>query len=353
MNIKTFLNKLLKVLPGFRTGKKPNQVIAIIYYLLCLVVLTAGVGYSLFMISLPFIVFSAVGLLKDKNKIHAIWLIAAIFIFIVGVWVTPQTDKTASSNKVSVSSKSTLNSNKSDSKAAKTTKDTDKSSDIKMTNTVTNTDKTVAGQLKIHYIDVGQGDSILIQQGSQNMLIDTGTNASTNSLMSYLQSQNIKKIDVLVLTHPHEDHIGGADAVIKGFDIGTLYMNKVTTTTKTYEDAIKAISSKGLKPIEPTSGTTFNLGNATCTVLSPINSSYKDLNTYSVVIKMTFGNNKFLFTGDTQTSNEQDMINKGYDLSADVLKIAHHGSDTSTSQTFLDKVNPKYAVISVGKENDY
>jgi competence protein ComEC len=211
----------------------------------------------------------------------------------------------------------------------------------------------VTGQLKIHYINVGQGDSILIQQGNQNMLIDTGTNASTNSLMTYLQSLNIKKIDILVLTHPHEDHIGGADAVIKGFDIGTLYMNKVTTTTKTYKDVITAISSKGLKPTEPTPGETFKLGEANCSILGPINSNKEDLNTYSIVIKLTFGENKFLFTGDAQASNEQDMINRGYDLSSDVLKVGHHGSHTSTSQSFLDKVNPKYAVISVGKGNDY
>ena len=207
--------------------------------------------------------------------------------------------------------------------------------------------------MKVHYINVGQGDSILIQQGSQNMLIDTGTNASTSSLMVYLNSLNIKKIDVLVLTHQHEDHIGGADAVIKAFNIGTLYMNKVTTTTKTYKDVINAMISKGLKPTAPSAGATFKLGDANCTILSPINTNSKDLNTYSIVIKLVYGNNKFLFTGDAQASNEKDMINKGFDLSADVLKVGHHGSDTSTSDAFLSKVNPKYAVISCGKNNDY
>ena len=224
---------------------------------------------------------------------------------------------------------------------------------VQPTNEINKVDIPVIGQLKIHYIDVGQGDSILIQQGSSNMLIDTGTNASTSSLIAYLKSQNINKINYLVLTHPHEDHIGGADAVIKEFDIGTVYMPKVTNTTKTFKDVVKAMNSKGLKVTPPNPGDEFKLGDANCSILSPINTNPKNLNTYSIVLKLAFGNNKFLFTGDAQASNEKDMIDKGYDLSADVLKVGHHGSNTSTSQAFLDKVKPKYAVISVGKGNDY
>ncbi|AZV59035.1 MBL fold metallo-hydrolase [Clostridium sp. AWRP] len=216
-----------------------------------------------------------------------------------------------------------------------------------------NTKQSVSGNLKVHYINVGQGDSELIQQGDKNMLIDTGTNASTDTLISYLQSQNIKKIDYLVLTHPHEDHIGGADAVINKFDIGTIYMPKVTTTTKTFEDVMTAMKNKNLKATTPNPGDTFKLGEASCEILGPINSNKEDLNTYSIVMKVTFGSNKFMFTGDAQASNEEDMINKGYDLSADVLKVGHHGSHTSTSENFLNKVNPKYAVISCGKNNDY
>lgn len=211
----------------------------------------------------------------------------------------------------------------------------------------------VTGEMKVHFIDVGQGDAILISQSNSNMLIDTGTNASTSILVSYLKALKIKKLDYLVLTHPHEDHIGGADAVIKNFTIDTLYMPKANATTKTFKDVVAAMSSKGLKATLPELGSTFKLGAANCTILSPINSKSEDLNTYSIVIKVAFGNNKFLFTGDAQVSNEKDMLNKGYDLTADVLKIGHHGSHTSTSQAFLDKVNPKYAVISLGKDNDY
>lgn len=211
----------------------------------------------------------------------------------------------------------------------------------------------VNGKLKVHYINVGQGDSILVQQGDKNMLLDAGTNASTSSLMSYLRSLNIKKLDYLVLTHPHEDHIGGADAVIKNFEIGSIYMPKITANTATFRDVVKAMNAKGLKAASPVPGTNFNLGQAVCNILGPVNTVSGDLNTYSIVIKVTFGNNKFLFTGDAQSSNEQDMINKGFDLSADVLKLGHHGSHTSTTQNFLNKVNPEYAVISCGVDNDY
>lgn len=130
-------------------------------------------------------------------------------------------------------------------------------------------------------------------------------------------------------------------------------MNEKGTTTNTYKDVINAISSKGIKPVQPTLGTTFRVGDANCVVYGPVNPNSEDLNTYSIVIKLTFCNNKFLFTGDAQASNEEGMINSGYDLSADVLKVGHHGSHTSTSDAFLAKVNPKYAVISCGKGNDY
>lgn len=208
-------------------------------------------------------------------------------------------------------------------------------------------------KLKIHYIDVGQGDSILVQKNYSNMLIDTGTNESTSKLISYLKKQNIKKIDYLILTHPHEDHIGGADAVIKDFDIGKIYMPKVAANTRTFKDVLLAMKAKSLKANEPELLESFKLGNANCVFYSPIDSKEGDLNTYSIVLKLTYGNTKFLFTGDAQAQNERAMIANNYDLSADVLKLAHHGSRTSTLNEFISKVNPKYAVVSCGKGNDY
>ncbi|MBU3179390.1 MBL fold metallo-hydrolase [Clostridium estertheticum] len=201
--------------------------------------------------------------------------------------------------------------------------------------------------------DVGQADSILIQQGSSSMLIDAGNNDDSQTVKNYISNQGITKLDVVVGTHPHEDHIGGLDYIINSFKIGKVYMPKRTATTKTFTDVINAIKSKELKITTPIPGQRFKLGEATCTIFAPNGSGYEDVNNESIVIKVTFRSNSFLFTGDAEDVSEKEMLSKGYDLKADVLKVGHHGSYSSTTQEFLNKVNPKYAVISVGKNNSY
>lgn len=163
----------------------------------------------------------------------------------------------------------------------------------------------------------------------------------------------ITRFDIIVATHPHEDHIGGMDAVISQFDIGKIYMPNATTTTKTFNDVLTAIKAKGLTITAPTPGTVFYLGQAQCAILAPNSQTYKDLNNYSIVIRLVYGNTSFLFTGDAQSESEKEMLSKGYSLKSDVLKVGHHGSNTATSPEFLKAVSPKYAVISVGKGNDY
>lgn len=212
---------------------------------------------------------------------------------------------------------------------------------------------TVSGNLEVHFIDVGQADSILIKAPGGIMLIDAGNNADSNLVTSYLKKQGISKLDVVVGTHPHEDHIGGLDAVIDTFAIGKVYMPRAAHTTQTYEDVLVAIKNKGLKITAPAAGTTFDIGEAKCTVLAPNSSSYDDLNNYSIVIKLEYGQTSFLFTGDAEDVSEREMLSKKFDLSADVLKIGHHGSESSTTPAFLDAVNPSFAVIMVGKGNDY
>ena len=348
------MKNTLKLVPGFRTGTKWKMIIAGIYYLLCLTTLTNGVGEFLFAESIPFLIFYGISAFKTKGRESIAIAVVAFIIMCFGIGLTPTTQKNTSSKIAISSNKSSINVVK---KSNASSKDKNKSSTTPTAGTKSEnkaqSNSSVSGQLKIHYINVGQGDSELIQNNGQNMLIDTGTNESTNSLISYLKSQNISKIDYLVLTHPHEDHIGGAADVIKDFDIGTIYMNNKTTNTKTYKDMIVAIKQKNLKVTVPILGQAFKNGDANCIVYGPVNPIGDDLNTYSIVIKVTFGNNKFLFTGDAQASNEDGMISNGYDLSDDVLKVGHHGSHTSTAQAFLDKVNPKYAVISCGKGNDY
>lgn len=186
------------------------------------------------------------------------------------------------------------------------------------------------------------------------MLIDAGNNADSNLIVSYLKSLGISKIDIAVGTHPHEDHIGSLDTVINTFDIGKTYMPKVSNTTKTFEDVLTAIKNKGLKVTTATAGVSLDLGEGVkAEMLAPNSSDYEDLNDWSAVIKLSFGNTSFLFTGDAETVSEQEMLAKNYDIKADVLKVGHHGSSSSTSPAFLKAVSPKYAVISVGKNNNY
>ena len=180
------------------------------------------------------------------------------------------------------------------------------------------------------------------------MLIDANTDESGNKVSEYLKNLGISKIDYLVGTHPHEDHIGGLDVVIKNFEIGTIYMPKVVATTKTYEDVIDAISEKKLKVTTPKIGDTFNVGNAKCEVMS-IGNDKDNYNNCSIVIKMDFNNVSYLFTGDAEKSVE-DSRNWPQ---IDILKVAHHGSSTSTSKKFLEQIKPKVAVISVGAGNSY
>ncbi len=202
--------------------------------------------------------------------------------------------------------------------------------------------------LRVYYFDVGQGDSILITNNGKTMLIDANTDESGNKVSEYLKNLGISKIDYLVGTHPHEDHIGGLDVVIKNFEIGTIYMPKVVATTKTYEDVIDAISEKKLKVTTPKIGDTFNVGNAKCEVMS-IGNDKDNYNNCSIVIKMDFNNVSYLFTGDAEKSVE-DSRNWPQ---IDILKVAHHGSSTSTSKKFLEQIKPKVAVISVGAGNSY
>jgi len=232
--------------------------------------------------------------------------------------------------------------------------------EIKQTSTVQSSlpsesikNEKVTGELKVTYLDVGQADCILIQNGSSSMLIDAGNNGDADAVIGYIKEQGIDKLDYVIGTHPHEDHIGGLDAVIKTFDIDVIYMPKVTTTTKTFEDVILAIRSKGMSIKTPIPGSTFSLGDAKCIILAPNSDTYDELNNYSIVIRLDFGKTSFLFTGDAQSESEEEILTKGFDLHADVLKVGHHGSNTSTSLEFLKAVSPKYAVIQVGKGNDY
>ncbi|MBN1044882.1 MBL fold metallo-hydrolase [Clostridium botulinum] len=215
----------------------------------------------------------------------------------------------------------------------------------------TNAQVTSLNNMKVHYIDVGQGDSELIQIGDKNILIDAGCN--DNKALNYLKSIGVTNLDYVIATHPHEDHIGGMTNVINNFNVKEFYAPKVTHTTRTFENMVKALQNKGLKITAPTIGDTLTIGNATMQFLAPNSSKYQDLNNYSIVCKLKYGNTSYLFTGDAESLSEGEILAKQLDIQADVLKLGHHGSHSSTSQAFLDKVNPRYAIVSCGKGNDY
>ena len=211
----------------------------------------------------------------------------------------------------------------------------------------------VEGQdVVVKFFDVGQADSILVQSAGVNMLIDAGTNNMGNTVVQNLKDLGITKIDYLVGTHPHEDHIGGMDDVINNFEIGTIYMPKVQTNTKTFEDVLDAISNKGLTITTPEVGYVFEVGNTKCEVMcagTGTTEENSNLNLSSIVIRMVYGEESFLFMGDAEEKNESSRQWP----QTTVLKVGHHGSDTSSSESFLNQVKPEISVISVGINNTY
>ena len=208
----------------------------------------------------------------------------------------------------------------------------------------------VSTDLRIHFIDVGQADSILIKNKDYSMLIDAGNNADGPLLVKYLKEQNISKIDYLIGTHPHEDHIGGLDDIINNFSIQNVYLPEVMTTTKTFEDVLDSIENNNLEITIPIIGDKFTLGELNFEVIYT-GTEERDLNKSSIVLKMNFGNHSYLFTGDTTEEVEKTILDKG--LNIDILKVAHHGSKYSTCDEFLKIATPSHAIISVGEYNSY
>ena len=208
-------------------------------------------------------------------------------------------------------------------------------------------------QLSVDFIDVGQGDSILICSGGQSMLVDAGTNESGKTVLNFLSDKGIKKLDYAVGTHPHADHIGGLDDVIRGIDTDSLLMPNAVTDTKTFNDVLDAAESRNLSITVPEEDDEFSLGASRVTVLSKNKEQSDNLNNSSLILKVVYGDFSLLLTGDAEKEAEKQLLSDKKDVSADVLKVGHHGTETSTSGDFLKAVSPKCAVISCGKNNDY
>ena len=207
--------------------------------------------------------------------------------------------------------------------------------------------------LHIYFLDVGQGDAAVILCDGEAMIIDGGESKHSSFIYSFLwNTLELEEVKIMIASHPHADHVGGLAAALNACPVGVLYTPVTEYETKTWQSVIKYAEAQGTPILIPEPGEQLALGGATVDILGPIWYS-NNMNDLSLIVKITYGSTSFLFTGDAEWDEEHDLIEAGIDLSADVLKVAHHGSDTSTSYVFLREVAPTYAVISVSKESQY
>ena len=209
------------------------------------------------------------------------------------------------------------------------------------------------GEFAIYFIDVGQADAAVIICDNEVLMIDGGNAADSSLIYSYLTNTlGIKHIDYMIATHAHEDHVGGLAGALNACTVGKVYSPVTEYDSRAFESLVKYAHKQGVELTVPAVGDVFSVGSATVQILSPAY-MYADTNDTSIVARIVYGKTSFMFTGDAGWEPEHDMVDSGYDLSATLLKVGHHGSDTSTSYVFLREIMPQYAVISVGEDNSY
>lgn len=212
----------------------------------------------------------------------------------------------------------------------------------------------VKSPIKVHFIDVGQGDSILLQVNDKNILIDAGEEDQSQIIIDYLKTYDIEVLDMVFLTHPHEDHIGGMGDVLNNFSIGEFYAPDKVLVTKSYERMTSALKSQGKSINVLTGGMEFTFDNGiTLSILSPNKASYLSPNNYSPMMRLSMGNCAFLFTGDAEELIETEVLKTGQNITANILKAPHHGSKTSSSVPFLEKVAAEYIIVTSDEGNDH
>ena len=218
---------------------------------------------------------------------------------------------------------------------------------------VTPSDIPENSNFEVHFIDVGQADSALIECDGETMMIDGGNVADSNVVAAYLKKEDVTELNYVVCSHAHEDHVGGLSGALSVTKADNIYAPKTETNTKAYKNFKKKAEEQNVEIKHPNIGDEIQLGSSTVEFLGPVDENGKDLNSTSIVLKITYGNTSFLFTGDAESDEEEEILNSGADLKSTVLKVGHHGSRTSTSYPFLREVMPQYAVISVEKGNSY
>ncbi len=212
-------------------------------------------------------------------------------------------------------------------------------------------------RFSVHFIDVGQGDCTLIMCDDMALLIDAGENGHETEVLNYLRSMKIDKLDYIIATHQHSDHIGGIPEVLEEYEADNIIMPRLTKaqtpTNSTYTAFLKALQNTDAKIISAKPGLKYSLGEAEFEIFGPVTNDCEDINSMSAVTKITYGENSFLVTGDAEKDEELEIIANGADLDCDVLRVGHHGSSTSSCKDFLDSVSPEICVISCGENNDY
>ncbi|MGG3942077.1 MBL fold metallo-hydrolase [Peribacillus psychrosaccharolyticus] len=314
-----------------------------------ILVLAALIGFFLGLLG---IIKGNVKLLKLKNrKASFLFLLLSLVLFFVGGAMLPSETATSPAVKQEVkqSEKETVKEKTESPKIEKVEKKVEKVIDKEEVGTETDE----SAKLEVHFVDVGQGAAqIIITPAGKVMVIDGGNNDDEERMVSYLNKLGVKKVDILVGTHPDADHIGGIDAVIDAFDIGKVYMPKIQKDTLTFESVLRAVQNKGLKVTTAKAGIDLDLDSAISTkMIGPLAASDPDNNEMSAIIRLEYGNHSFLLTGDAGVDTEADLIQSGAELKSTVLLVGHHGSDHSTSPAFLQTVQPEYAVIQVGKNS--
>lgn len=208
-------------------------------------------------------------------------------------------------------------------------------------------------KFEAHFIDVGQADATLLFCDDKTMLIDGGNPDDSNVIAAYLKKHNVKHIDYLICSHAHDDHVGGLSGALSVATVGKVFAPKTENDIRSYKSFKKKLAEQHLEIKTPVCGDTFNFGISNVLFLGPVHENTDNLNNTSIILKITYGNTSFLFTGDAEHEEELTVIEQDIDLSADVLKVGHHGSAYSTTYLFLREIMPKYAIISVGKHNSY
>ena len=315
----------LDFIPGFRSSTLWKGIIAVFYYILSIYYFIHTWAMLLFLLSAPFMFFSFIELLGIYEVGHSmiisrnIFIVSFILVIISSVGVFHSFFNLKALKKKSK----------------------------KTTNSSTNKN------LKVHFLSIGQADSILIQQANKNILIDGGYHISSRPILRYLKRYNVEKLDYLIVTHPHNDHIGGLPRIIKNIPIENIIINnenpyEIKRNYKMHRALLELARIMEINLIHPVPGDTYNLGEGYFTILAPNGSEYSRINDYSIVIKYIYEDVSILFVGDAEKVSEKEILENNKDLKVDVLKVGHHGSCTSSSEEFINTVYPKYAIISVG-----